>query len=250
MPDILCWDPKKGGVDPGSLVANTGAFVAFALTSDLDLPEEGDRRIVRAGAAGVVIQAPLALREQIAETVHAIEGADFNRCPLSHPVSADAAHRPAVVDQATVTGTDSISLCKYPLPRQPGSPVPGPALVSSRQVDGAEAGRAIAAILAAPAGGGPNRIDPAECSLDYGYGNEVLVVRIQRAGLDPAEILVHYSGCAHNGFDDGQTVRTLTAEGLATMVAGPLAPTSYIGDRGMPELIARARTLAASAART
>jgi hypothetical protein len=57
-------------------------------------------------------------------------------------------------------------------------------------------------------------------------------------------------GATHNGFEDGQTVRTLTSEGLAALIADPNAPGSYIGDRGMPELMARARTLAASAART
>lgn len=243
--DILCWDPKKGGTNPGSLVANTGPFVAFALGPDLDLPEEGDRTIVRAGSGGVVIQAPADLRAQIATTVHAIAESDFNSCPLDHPITADAAYRPRPLDAAAASEIEAITVCKYPLPGRAGQAVPGPSLMSSLRLEAPEAQHALAAMLAAPTGGGPNRSDPKKCALDYGYGFEAYVVRIERPGLSPAEVVVHYSGCTHNGIDDGQTVRTLTAESLAWLVAEPNTPSGFIGDRGMPGLMARARALAA-----
>ena len=43
--------------------------------------------------------------------------------------------------------------------------------------------------------------------------------------------------------DDGRTIRTLTAEGLAHLVAQPNRPSGYIGDKGMPGLMTRAQQL-------
>jgi hypothetical protein len=244
--DILCRDPKKVGVDPGSLVANTGSFAAFVPAGDTELREEGDRRIVLLGETDVVIQAPAGLRDQIAGTAHRTIGEDHNGCPLTHPLSRDPSYRPAAWDPASVEGTTSVNVCRYELAGSAVALHPA-TLLSSLRLTGAAADDAVAAIHAAPEGGGPNRTDPKKCDLDRGYGFEGYVLRIARDGQDPAEIVVHYSGCTHNGFDDGRTVRTLTAAGLAHLVAQPNRPSGFIGDRGMPGLMARAQKLAGGA---
>jgi hypothetical protein len=243
---VLCRDPRKPGPDPGSLIANTGPFAAFVPVGDYDIGGEGDRRVVHAGETDVVIQAPAELRNQIAATVHQISGENRDGCPLAHRLSLDPTYRPAPWDPASVDGTTSVSVCRYELAGG-GVELHHATLFSSLKLAEPAAGNAIAAILAAPVGGGPNRTDPRKCDLDRGYGFEAYVVRIAREGQDPAEIVVHYSGCTHNGFDDGRRVRTLTAEGLAPLIAEPNRPNGFIGDLGMPGLMARAQKLGADA---
>jgi hypothetical protein len=45
--------------------------------------------------------------------------------------------------------------------------------------------------------------------------------------------VVRYSGCDHNGFDDGVTVRTLTAAAITPFLTGA---NGAIGSLGSPEL--------------
>ncbi len=238
-------DPRrpKTGVDPGALVKNTGAFVAFLAGTEDDVAEEGDREIVRAGTSAVLVQAEPNLRTQIARTVHVLADRDHNECPLTHPISGDPTWRPTQIDRAAVAEPEAISVCKFGLRGRHSGPPAGPTLISSNRILGTAAAAAIEAIFSAPEGGGPNRTDPRRCDLDDGYGDEVYILRISRSRQLAAEIVVHYAGCNHNGFDDGDTLRTLTAEGLAPLIRQPNAPNGYIGDLGMPGLMARAKKL-------
>jgi hypothetical protein len=45
------------------------------------------------------------------------------------------------------------------------------------------------------------------------------VLRVRSAAGD-TEIMLRYSGCDHNGFDDGVTVRTLTPAAIARFMTG------------------------------
>ena len=110
----------------------------------------------------------------------------------------------------------SVSICKYELREH----LPGtrPRLLSSSRLDGAAAARAISGVTAAPDGSGPN--DPESCAAEWAYGDEAIVLRI-RSSAGASELVDRYSGCDHNGFDDGAAVRKLTGPALAPFIGGP-----------------------------
>jgi hypothetical protein len=54
----------------------------------------------------------------------------------------------------------------------------------------------------------------------------MIVLRIGSA-VGASEIYARYSGCDHNGFDDGITVRTLTRTPMQALIAGPNAPSGW-----------------------
>lgn len=118
------------------------------------------------------MQAPPALRQRIARTVHEVK-VDGAGCPVSDPVSLHPEGRPRPAsDVASRRGVTAVSVCRYEIVQE---------------------------------GGGPD--NPKQC-LD-GYGSDMFVLRIQSS---VGETLVHvrYSGCDHHGFDDGSTIRQLT----------------------------------------
>lgn len=61
---------------------------------------------------------------------------------------------------------------------------------------------------------------------EYSYGDELLVLSIAH---EEGTLRVHvtYSGCDHNGIDDGTTMRRLTREAMAPLSSGPLVVSSY-----------------------
>ncbi len=218
------------GPDPGTLLENSGEVVSLDWT--LDEPtstHEGDRTTVVLGGVTVVVQAPAELREQIVATVRAVDSQrDAYGCPPSDPVWTDPGRRPdPAVDVTTLTGVRAVSVCRYvvgdPAARVPGDRRP---LLSSLRLTGAAAQDVVAAIAAAPPGGGPD--NPGDCTPDYSYGDDVMVLRI---ASDAGESTVHvrYSGCDHNGFDDGVTVRRLTREAMQPLLAGPNRLFSFSG---------------------
>jgi hypothetical protein len=96
-------------------------------------------------------------------------------------------------------------------------------LLSSLRLPGAATVRDPAA---APRGGGPD--EPESCAPDVAYGDQVLVLRLDGR----AEVVVRYSGCDHNGIDDGVAVRALTEASVAPLLAGPNRPWSSTGSAG------------------
>ena len=81
----------------------------------------------------------------------------------------------------------------------------------------------------APIGGGPDQ--PTGCVTGVALGNEAIVARIGSAA-GPTDLVVRYSGCDVNGFDDGVAVRKLTAAALAPLIAGPHRSGSRPGPLG------------------
>jgi hypothetical protein len=111
-----------------------------------------------------------------------------------------------------------VSACKYAL--RDGfsdTDVTGPTLMSSVRLEGTQARRAIAAVAAAPLGSSPNR--PGDCMPQASYGDEAVVLRIA-SDQGRSEIYLRYSGCDHNGFDDGVNLRALTRDAAAPFVGG------------------------------
>jgi hypothetical protein len=58
-----------------------------------------------------------------------------------------------------------------------------------------------------------------------GDGDEMLVLLLDRRH----QVVVRYSGCDHNGIDDGVTVRALTRAAVAPLLAGPNRPWEFGG---------------------
>jgi hypothetical protein len=208
-----------GCPDGDTVLANTGPVVAFNRTTEADgVVRKGDRTTVRLDSVEVVVQAAAELRPRIVETIRRGE-IDSYGCPTTHAISGNPQWRPATpANVASLKDVASASVCKYPL----GDRLPGtqPRLLSSVRLDGAAATEAIRGVATAPVGGGPD--DPDSCAEEWAYGDEAIVVRV-RSSLGPAELVIRYSGCDHNGFDDGGAVRSLTAGALAPFIAGPHA---------------------------
>jgi hypothetical protein len=215
------------GPEPETLVVNTGWIVAFEdATSDSNsfrIPSGGDRTLVRVGGVIVVVQVPERLREQIVATVHTVT-ADHAGCPVFDSVSDHPAQRPAPASEGVqLKRVTVVSVCRYELAvRQEHRTAP---LLSSSRFEGAPAAKLIKQIAAAPHGGGPNRAT--HCT--HKYGDEMIVLRVG-SSTDESEIYARYSGCDHNGFDDGSTVRTLTRAPMQTLIKGPNAPGSWYGE--------------------
>jgi hypothetical protein len=209
-----------------TLVEKTGPVVAFDRTPERSatVTHEGDRTTLRLAGVLVVVQAPAGLRRQIVDTVHPVR-VDGYGCPASHPISATPSYRPAEpVDVATLRAVTEVSACRYQL----GSIRPGAdaRLVSSARLVGPEAVRAVREIARAPVGGGPD--DPGDCLPVPSYGEEAIVATV-RSPAGGAEIVLRYSGCDRNGFDDGVRVRSLTAAAVAPFVAGANRPLVFHG---------------------
>ena len=71
-------------------------------------------------------------------------------------------------------------------------------------------------ILAGRTVGGPD--DPGAC-LDP-YGDELPLGVLHQVSGPDCEFVMRYISCAHNGFDDGTTVRALTAASVQPLLTG------------------------------
>jgi hypothetical protein len=206
--------------DDGARISDTGWVVGFDGVREAadGLDRDGDRTTVRVAGVEVMVQAPVALREQIAATIHRVDVDAFG-CPTTHPISTQPSLRPArPVNVAALRDVAAVSVCKYEL-RDPSSAAqPQPWLVSGLRLDGDAADRAIRQIAQAPLGGGPD--NPQDCAPEVAYGDNAIVLQVRSAtGL--TEITLRYSGCVGNGFDDGIGVRRLTAAAVAPFITGP-----------------------------
>ena len=225
-----CTGDKVDGVSPGSLLKNGGAFVAFAAGAGQTLRTEGDRTVVVVGDVAVVIQAEEALREQIAATVQQRDRADHNGCSLTHPISADPGWRPDPFDPAVFTDVTSMTACRYDFLTHGNTPTPvgSTALVSSVRVTGERASRTAVAIAESPLGGGPD--NASQCAVSAHYGDEAIVVRLERAVGGPVYLVVRFSGCNYNGIDDGTAVHRLTWESAGAFFEGPNSISAFSGN--------------------
>jgi len=222
---------SPGGGDPGTLIKNAGIFVGFDIPlhapSD-GIRHDGDRTTVTLDGVSVLIQAPAALRGEIAHTVSTFT-TDSHGCPATHRISADPEGSPSpAIDVTTLTGVTAVSACKYALsskylPDQGG-------LISSIRLNGHPAAASVASIAQTHIGGGPDA--PKTCVVDRSYGDEAIVLLVQ-SDQGATEIYLRYDGCDHHGFYDGTTVRTLTAGSVAPFIAGENAVGSLLMNGSM-----------------
>jgi len=214
---------------PDTLIANTGSVVAFdRTTAGPGAEEHGDQSAVRLDGVEVTVNAPPELRHRIVATIRRVAEVDSFGCPTTHSISDRPDQRPA--KPASLSDVTSVSACKYPVGH---SSAPKPRLISSLRLDGAAADQAIRAVAEAPRGGGPD--NPDQCMPSVSYGDDVIVLLV-RSAAGRTEIVLRYSGCDHNGFDDGISVRKLTVEAVAPFIARSNG--MYGGFSGGPEKLA------------
>ncbi|WP_368955801.1 hypothetical protein [Parafrankia soli] len=138
---------------------------------------------------------------------------DHHGCAASSPIQAGGFVRPpAPFDVAQLDAVDTIAVCHYDL----NSPVGSPGLLASRELGGAEATALLAAINAAPVGGGPDT--PDTCAKNT-WGNTGIVPRLTTGG-SVHEAYVYFDSCFGNGIDDGTTLRALTTDNCAPLWSG------------------------------
>lgn len=217
---VGCWSKGPNAPDPGSLVDNGGTLVAFGEAPPRGGARvtEGDRTTVSIAGVTVMVQARQALRERILDTIHTVD-ADFNGCPVDHPISGTPAARPSpAVDVTSLSGVTAIVACKYAISTPATGQASGPSLLSSLKLTDEAARDVLDAIAAAPPGGGPNA--PRSCAAEISYGDDIMVLMID-SDQGQVQIYMRYSGCDHNGFDDGVIERRLTAAAASPLVEGP-----------------------------
>jgi hypothetical protein len=211
---------KPGGPDPQTLIRNTGPVVAFE-DATTKVPHGGDRRVVTLGDVTVVVQVRKSLRSRIIATIHLVK-VDHHGCPAADPVSAHPERRPRASSVSALVNVSAVSVCRYAVAHQGDRLTAG--LLSSSQFHGAAAARIVRQMAVAPARGGPDNRQ--QCT--DAYGDEIIVLRVTSSG-GASEIHVRYSGCDHNGFDDGIAVRRLTRDPMQALIAGPNGPSGWPG---------------------
>lgn len=139
---------------------------------------------------------------------------------LNHSPIQDAAFpRPdPAFDVTALADVDTITVCQY------GNLDDATAvgLVGRAILTGADADAVLAALQAAPAGGGPDR--PENCMPDD-PGDTAIELHLD-AGGEQHSMFVFYSTCHGNGFDDGTTLRELTKQGCQPLMRMPVRITS------------------------
>lgn len=163
------------------------------------------------------------LRETILDSVQRIAGRDRQGCAPEHDVAVGRNFRPSPLAGGlpAADAVDYISVCRYV--RSDAPPTHRPILSASR-ISGSAAQTITEALQAAPKGAGPN--DPANCSADTMYGEEVLLLRLHSRDRGDQEIVVRYHGCDGHVIDDGKFPHKLTADVLKSLLTGPHAPSS------------------------
>ena len=243
-PSTLVGCPTDPEADPSTLLDNTGPVVSLstaALWDEEKAPapgrrQEGDRLTVVHDGVEVGIQTPAELRERIAATIHSVD-VDAYGCPATSRFSADPAHRPdPAVPVESLTGVSAVSVCRYAVTTPDGYPAGAKPLISSSRIEGNHA--AVAAVAAAPVGGGPNA--PENCLAEYSYGDELIVLRVE-SDQGASEVVLRYSGCDHNGFDDGAAVRELTRDAVGAVLTGPHRVSSMSGPQAKADMFSMRR---------
>lgn len=220
VPMIGCLATDDGAPDPAYSIEKAGTFVWFSkslVRSAKPVVVEWDRVTLTRAGVELRVQAPESMRDAILDTVHTI-AQGTNGCPLTHPITDNPAWRPG--SQARVeslTDVTAVSACKY------GEGF----LVSSVKLDAGAARNAVAEVVSAAGGGGPD--SPRSCTKDSAYGDGAIVLEVV-AKQGNTEVVMRYDGCDHHGFDDGHSVRTLTHDAVKPFIAGPNRLATYSGD--------------------
>ncbi|WP_433061821.1 hypothetical protein [Dactylosporangium sp. CS-033363] len=224
--------PDGGDPAPETLIAKTGSLLAFDWTAEPDgVAKAGDQTAVRLDGVQVTVNAPAELRDRIVSTIGRVEH-DSDGCPTTHPISERPDVRPGKpVDVSTLRDVRSATACKYRL--RDFSARGQLRLLAALRLDGPAAAGAIREIAKAPVGGGPDT--PKECSAEVSYGDDAIVLLV-RSAAGVSDVMVRYSGCDHNGFDDGVRVRALTATAIAPLITGPNTLFSFSGSAKRPIL--------------
>jgi hypothetical protein len=173
-----------------------------------------------------------AVRRRILDSATLINGTDVNGCAPSHPAALRPDLRPASGSGLSSIGeVESLQICAY----WTGAGLDRPPLLASAEISGDRARAVGDALLAAPevatgweTAGDPNlRLTGVLCGVGT---TEILVLKVH-GGEGDQEVLVRYTECVGNGFDDGTTVRRLTKaalQPLLTAVGRPEAMTPFI----------------------
>ena len=203
----------------GASIENTGWVVGFDRTpSQAGVQHEGEQTVVRLDGVLVTINAPEEMRKRIVATIRPVVDVDSYGCPTTHPISGRPQYRPAKpVGVTSLANVSTVSVCRFEL----GADLRGvePRLVASLRLDGSAAEQAIQQIAKAPLVDGPN--NPTRCTARYSYGDGRIVLLVQSA-VGRTEIVLRYAGrCVPLGFDDGISVRSLTAQAVAPFITGP-----------------------------
>ncbi len=220
--EVGCFQGANQEPHPSTLLGRLGTFVAFETATGPatdPVTTEGDRTTVRVGRVDVLVQAEPTLRRRIVDTIRQVS-VDSNGCPVSDPISQDPGRRPhPAVNVTRLSGVRAVSACKYSLQDGlSGRRLTGPTLVSSLRLQGEAAVQAVAEIAATPLGGGPD--NPDQCLPEVSYGDEAIVLTAA-SDQGTSVIYLRYSGCDHNGFDDGINRRALAKEAVAPFITGP-----------------------------
>lgn len=217
---IGCLTTNDGAPDPAFSIREAGTFVWFSKSmgeAEKQVVVEGDRATRTRAGVELRVQAPESLRDAILNTLRTI-AQGTNGCPLTHPISENPAWRPASRTRVKgLTDVTAVTACKF------GEGF----LISSVKLEAGAASNAVAEVVAAPDCGGPD--SPHTCVKSSAYGDGVIVLEIV-AKQGTREVVMRYDGCDHHGFDDGQSVRTLTHDAVKPFLAGPNSLTSYSSD--------------------
>lgn len=226
----------EGDPDPATLVENTGVVVSLeSVQEDVPIPTDtGDQSVLVLGDVLVRVIGPADLREQVLATAHEAD-VDAKGCAMRLPedVRPGSAPSPAA-DVTTLEEVTAVAACSYSIPHPGTGTGSGMPLQSSLLLEGRDAAEVVEAIAEAPVGGGPD--EPDSCLPEYSYGEEFLVVHVESA-QGRSTLHAYYSGCDHNGFDDGTTVRALTREAIRPLIADANAPDGWSGSPGKTEML-------------
>ncbi|ADP82326.1 hypothetical protein [Pseudofrankia inefficax] len=207
--------------------AATPAPAGSARVPDGRVSADGWTRIVRTvGSAKVLVLSDGAHLGDAERVIASARRAtvDPHGCAASSPIQAGGFVRPAhPFDVAGLRAVGGAAVCLYDLSR----PVGTPGLVAFRAIGGPDATALLAAIQAAPVGGGPDA--PQDC-VKGESGDTAIVLRLVAAGV-AREAYVYYDWCFGNGIDDGTALRALTTDDCGplwaervTLWSGPGGP--------------------------
>jgi len=118
-------------------------------------------------------------------------------------------------DVTQVADVEEIVVCQYAMLGHGEAA----GLAGTATIDGPAADAVLAAIQAAPVGGGPDR--PHTCVEDQ-PGDDAYELRLRTGDGQDHVMFVFYSTCRGNGFDDGTTKRMLTAAACQPLMEPPV----------------------------
>lgn len=198
----------------------------LAVEGDAPTSESDDRWLTRSavvGSAYVTVVVPVgsdALAARILGGARAVT-ADHHGCAVTAPAS-----RPTGEAAGLPRAADGLVLCEYAAVTGPG-----PHLVASAALDGAEAAGVLDAVRARPIVDPADAVEP-DCVAAPTASGDLLVLRFESGGR-AREVHLAYNGCRPFVLDDGVTTRAPDAATAGELLARrPLAVWSSWGRQG------------------